>query len=300
MTTHDVKILEPESEIDNPRFSDAQVTYDGILPPGSSSVERWAGYMHWLAWRGGQGALLKATRQSWRGWTSFPWFATRAEFDRFAAMARFMHGQDFETTRTFYSVLQNLFLCSALAITEIEAQTDERQPQLSSHKRFKDRLFIDDIDSFSEVRRVTPPMVVNFLQDGFLALSEDQVQTFLEEILAVPFHRRDWAGEINDLCTANVTVDGARWATAFLLKGPGIGKKEMEIAHCGKRGDQLVRLFNTVADLYVVQYVGPISDHLIKDVEGKVQAAKAAGKDAHYLIMDGQDTARLLRAYRKM
>ena len=34
---------------------------------------------------------------------------------------------------------------------------------------------------------------------------------------------------------------------------------------------------------------------LIKDVEGKVQAAKAAGQDAHYLITDGQDTAHLLR-----
>ncbi|MGO9733861.1 hypothetical protein, partial [Mycobacterium sp.] len=84
------------------------------------------------------------------------------------------------------------------------------------------------------------------------------------------------------------------------LKGPGIGKKEMEIADCGKRGDQLVRLFSTPAALYVVQYVGPIGDHLIKDVEGKVQAAKAAGKEAHYLIMDGQDTTRLLRAYGKL
>lgn len=95
-------------------------------------------------------------------------------------------------------------------------------------------------------------------------------------------------------------VNGARRATAFLLKGPGIGRKEMDIADCGKRGDQLVRLFSTPADLYVVQYVGPISDLLIKDVEGKVAVAKAGGRDGHFLIMDGQDTARVLHAYGKL
>jgi hypothetical protein len=167
----------------------------------------------------------------------------------------------------------------------------------------QDRLYIEDIDSFAKVRDINPSMVTSFLNRGFLDRSEDQVQLALEQILDVPFHRKDWGGEINDLYTANVIVNGARRPTAFLLKGPGIGRKEMQIADCGKNGDQLVRLFTTPADLYVVQYVGPISDLLIRDVEGKVAAAKATGKEGkevHFLMMDGQDTARVLRAYGKL
>ena len=87
---------------------------------------------------------------------------------------------------------------------------------------------------------MNPAMVRHLVTNGYLASSEDEVQTALEQILEVPFHRKDWGGEINDLYTANVVVNGARRATAFLLKGPGIGKKVMEIADCGKRGDQIV------------------------------------------------------------
>ncbi len=164
----------------------------------------------------------------------------------------------------------------------------------------QDRLYVEDVDSFAKVRDVNPAKVASYLDQGFLNRSEDQVQLALEQILDVPFHRKDWGGEINDLYTANVTVNGARRATAFLLKGPGIGRKTMQISDCGKRGDQLIRLFSTPADLYVIQYVGPISDLLIKDVEGKVAVAKGSEKIVHFLIMDGQDTARVLHAYSKL
>jgi hypothetical protein len=164
----------------------------------------------------------------------------------------------------------------------------------------QDRLYVEDIDSFAKVRDMNPSIVAPFLSNGFLDLSENRVQLALEQILDVSFHRIDWPGEMNDLYTANTLVNGARRATAFLLKGPGIGRKEMQIGDCGKNGDQLVRLFTTPADLYIVQYVGPISDLLIKDVEGKIAAAKTAGKRVHFLIMDGQDTARLLHAYSKL
>lgn len=169
-----------------------------------------------------------------------------------------------------------------------------------TRRTMKDRLYVDEIDSFRNVRQVSPEKGKACLIKGFLERSEDQVQLALEQILEVPFHRKDWAGEINDLYTSNISINGTRCAAAFLLKGPGIGRKEMQIADCGKRGDQLVRLFSTPADLFVVQYVGPIADLLIKDVEGKVANLRAVGRDASYLIMDGQDTARLLLAYGKM
>ena len=42
----------------------------------------------------------------------------------------------------------------------------------------------------------------------------------------------------------------------------------MRIADCGHNGDQLVRLFESPAKLFVVQFVGVVSEMVIKDVEG--------------------------------
>ena len=163
------------------------------------------------------------------------------------------------------------------------------------------RLYVEYIDSFQQVRDVNPSEVSRFLNDGFLNWTENQVQLALEQILDVPFHKEDWAGEVNDLYTANVVVNGTRRATGFLLKGPGIGhKKEMTIADCGKNGDQILRLFTSPADLFVVQYVGRIAESVIQDVQGKVTELQGQGKTAHFLIIDGQDTARLLYAYGKL
>lgn len=63
-------------------------------------------------------------------------------------------------------------------------------------------------------------MVAHALKDGYLDLSEDQVQLALEQILNVPFHKKDWGGEYNDLY-AEVIVNGSPTATASLLKGNG-------------------------------------------------------------------------------
>jgi hypothetical protein len=159
------------------------------------------------------------------------------------------------------------------------------------------RIYVEDIDSFRKVRDVNPAVVMDVLKDGYLDRSEDFVQTALERILSVPFHKKDWGGEQNDLYTANVLINGARHETAFLLKGNGLRVRAMEIKHCGANGDQLLRLCNSPARLYVVQYVGTISEAVIADIDGKVRQARSQGKEAWYCIMDGQDTARVLRAY---
>ena len=164
----------------------------------------------------------------------------------------------------------------------------------------KERLFIDDIESFSKVRDVTTATVAPLLKGGYLDVAEDMVQNALEEILAVVLHKKDWGGEVNDLYTANVLVDGGRRATAFLLKGNGLTAKTMEIKHCGKNGDQVVRLFQSPADLFVIQFVGNISEAVIQHAHGEIARQKTQGKEAHFLIVDGQDTARLLFAYGKL
>lgn len=162
------------------------------------------------------------------------------------------------------------------------------------------RLYIEDIDSFGKARDVNPSMVAPHIKNGYFERSEEEVQLVLEQILNVSFHKKDWGGEVNDLYTANVIVNGSRTASAFLLKGKGLKKRVMEISDCGKNGDQLVRLLDSPAKLFVVQFIGVISENVIRDVEGKIAANKAQGKASWFLIMDGQDTARLLHAYGKL
>lgn len=162
------------------------------------------------------------------------------------------------------------------------------------------RLYVEDVDSFAKVRDVNPSAVSEFLVEGRLNVSEDEVQIALEQILSVAFHRRDWGGETNDLYTANLVVNGTRTATAFALKGNGCKTKELRIRDCGKNGDQLLRLLESPADLFVVQYIGPVSDAVIKDLASKVDERRARGRTCWFCIIDGQDTARLLRAYGKL
>ena len=73
----------------------------------------------------------------------------------------------------------------------------------------------------------------------------------------------------------------------------------MEIRDCGRNGDQHVRLLQSPAQLFVVQFVGELSETLIKDVEGKVNEIRLKGKQAWFCMVSGEDIARLLRAYGK-
>ncbi len=144
-------------------------------------------------------------------------------------------------------------------------------------------------------------MVASHLQrDHYLDMSEDAIQMILEQIVNEPFHKKDWGGEENDLYTSNMLVQGRRVATAFLLKGNGLKKQVLEIADCGKNGDQIVRLVQSPAELFIIQFVGEVSENVIKDIEGKVELIRNRGKEAWYCIMKGQDTARVLFAYNKL
>ena len=158
------------------------------------------------------------------------------------------------------------------------------------------RVYVEDIDSFFKVRDVNPDCVREFLMDGRIEKKEDEVQKALENIVGETFHKKDHGGEINDLST-HLQFCGKRRAVAFLLKGRGTQSRELQISDCGVNGDQIVKLFWTQADLYVVQYVGHVSDNLVADVAGKAEQERNRGRDVCFCIMNGTDTARLLHAY---
>lgn len=159
-----------------------------------------------------------------------------------------------------------------------------------------ERLYIDDIDSFKTVANISSLDVASDLKNGRIEIGENAVQCCLEELIGESFHKEDWGGEENDLYTSNLRIHGKRVPTAFMLKGGGTKKKQLTLANCGANGDQIIRLFQSPAELFVVQYVGPIHENVIKDVHDKVRRMRAEGKQAMFCVIDGTDTARILCA----
>jgi len=60
----------------------------------------------------------------------------------------------------------------------------------------KTRLYVEDIDSFRKVRDVNPAAMAHLLSaGGYLDQPEDFIQMALEQILNVPFHKKDWGAK---------------------------------------------------------------------------------------------------------
>ena len=109
--------------------------------------------------------------------------------------------------------------------------------------------------------------------------------------VAVP---NDWPGEESDIFSANLLIDGERHTGAFLLKGPA-RFHPMTPADCGKHGDQIYRLFNIPADVYIVQHCHNIGPAVRKTIEA-FALQRTFVSPCRYMLIDGNDTARLLRA----
>ena len=109
-------------------------------------------------------------------------------------------------------------------------------------------LQVDDIDSFIEVQKVEPSEVEKLIP---LNLNETFIKNSLAEIIGEVYVPKDWGGELGDLFTARIILNGNRIPTAFMLKGKGLRKK-LTIADCGKNGDQILRLLKLPARLFIV------------------------------------------------
>jgi hypothetical protein len=154
------------------------------------------------------------------------------------------------------------------------------------------QLYVEDIDSFSRVTEVSgSDLDVDKLRD----ISESEVKAYFREIIDEPFEQHDWGGELNDLFTSQIEVDGRRVDTAIMLKGPSV-ESPLQIADSGTRGDQFQRLFQSPADLYIIQFNGKIEDRTNRHIKGLSMSYDAP----MFSIIDGTDTARVLRAYGKI
>lgn len=196
------------------------------------------------------------------------------------------------------STLGRPFLNGALQVTakglEWLRDAEARAPEETQLIR------VDEIESFLGVRAVSAVDVRDcFGENGLLALSEETVKTAFLEILGEPFEFKDWGGERSDVFTTHVIWRGRRAATAFLLKGPSVGSVLFP-SGLGKRADQDLRLFTEPAELFILQFNGKIDSSVVKKILLLLEHEHRSGNPVSACIIDGVDTARVLRAYGKL
>lgn len=147
-----------------------------------------------------------------------------------------------------------------------------------------------DVDQFSGIDFTMPVSKRDLNQ--LKAVPEKRVKEILCTLLGEAEVPKDWGGEECDLYTDHVRIKGCCIATAFLLKGPA-KFHELTMADCGKNGDQIVRLFNTGADLLVVQHCHKITPGVRTHVRNFAIARMSFS--CRYMFLDGYRTVNIMR-----
>jgi hypothetical protein len=149
---------------------------------------------------------------------------------------------------------------------------------------------VDEIDSFSKVRKIDAgqamrPIVEKKFKDG------------VRKVIGQGGTFTDWGGEKNDLFTTKVRLNGKRVPAAFAFKGRG-KKGVLKPKDFGKNGDQILRLFQSDARLFLLQYWNQLDQSVFEQMRFFAIAKSAMTGDKIYFgIIDGDDTQRLKLAY---
>ena len=152
--------------------------------------------------------------------------------------------------------------------------------------------FIDDIDSFKAVRKVKSVA-------RYVRIKETEFKRGIQKIIGQPGKFQDWGGEKNDLLTTRLYLGGRRIAVAFAFKGVGM-TGELTPAKMGKNGDQIQRLFESDAQIFILQYWAAISERIREQVRAFATITSLQRREKiYYCLIDGVDTARLIQAYPK-
>lgn len=121
---------------------------------------------------------------------------------------------------------------------------------------------------------------------------ERRVKEALAATIGEPVVPTDWGGEVNDLYTSGLMVDGRQHSAAFLLKGPS-RSSPMTIGHLGANGDQMTRLARSPAEVLVVQHCHYVRPEVVEYLQG---ASSNFRQVRRFMVLDGPDTYRLLAA----
>jgi hypothetical protein len=151
---------------------------------------------------------------------------------------------------------------------------------------------VDDIDSFSKVNRIAHGQAMR-------PIAEQLFKQGVKKVIGQRGKFTDWGGEKNDLFTTNVRLNGKRLPSAFAFKGKG-KKGILKPKDFGKNGDQIHRLFQSDARLFMLQYWNQLDQSVYEQMRSFAIAKSAMiGEKIYFGIIDGDDTQRLKLAYPK-
>jgi hypothetical protein len=155
-------------------------------------------------------------------------------------------------------------------------------------------IFIDEIDSFKAVRKIKPAAIA-----GYIPINEKQFKLGIQKLLGEKGKFTDWGGEKGDLLTTRLYLGGKRIAAAFAFKGRGMNGV-LTPAKMGKNGDQIQRLFESAAKIFILQYWRGIDERVREQVQAfAMLTSLRLGEKILFCLIDGGDTARLIQAYPK-
>jgi len=126
-------------------------------------------------------------------------------------------------------------------------------------------LTVDDIDNFSKVKALNHKKVPDKLDPK--RLPEKVFKYGTADILGNKGKFTDWGGEKSDLYTSHITIKGKRYSAAIGFKGPAT-TGTLTPGKMGHNGDQIQRLFDSDAQVFLVQYEGPIAESVSQQLKG--------------------------------
>jgi hypothetical protein len=127
-------------------------------------------------------------------------------------------------------------------------------------------------------------------------LPERKMKDGILKLLGETKSPKDWGGENNDIFTDRITLFGKKRRAAFALKGPA-KSGPLVPKMMGKNGDQIQRLFDTPATVFLVQYEGEVKESIFKLMEELAKAKAVLGGEIFWGVLDDDATKRLRRAY---
>lgn len=151
----------------------------------------------------------------------------------------------------------------------------------------------DEIKEFSKSRKINS---IGGLTPA--RLSEARTKAGFLKLLGETKSPKDWGGEINDIFTDRVTLFGKKRRAAFALKGPA-KTGALVPGKMGKNGDQIQRLFDSPASIFMVQYEGEVKESIYKLMEELSKARAITGGEIFWGVIDDDATKRLRKAYPK-
>ena len=147
---------------------------------------------------------------------------------------------------------------------------------------------IEDIDSFSRAHKNATKLP---------RMKEERIKKAFASIVGEGGRFKDWGGEKSDLYTNKFRVGGKRRAVAVAFKGHGTAAKLVP-GKMGKNGDQIGRLFDEPAEVYLVVYCGQIDSSVVSQMQAFAIAKKATlGTKVYFGVIDADDLGRIKAGY---